>query len=175
MFDPYYLSADADKLRSLCGTGDPLKIAAELDMIVVYPHVVSPVGAYCVLNGGKDRVIMLSDRLEGRDLDIVAAHELGHDRLHYDLALASGSLDDGRVLANTSRMEFEANAFASHLLIDGDEVYSLAVEYGYDVWQMAQALDTHVDLLTIKISQMIAMGYDLRLPTDTKADFLKYY
>jgi Zn-dependent peptidase ImmA (M78 family) len=52
---------------------------------------------------------------------MVAAHELGHDRLHHHLARVS-PLKDFMLYDMTSRTEYLANLFASELLISDDEV-----------------------------------------------------
>ena len=55
--------------------------------------------------------------------------------------------------------EYEANAFASHILLDNDEVYSLAKE-GYDVFTLSQMIGSDVNLLLIKMQEMNKLGYD---------------
>ena len=68
--------------------------------------------------------------------------------------------------------EYEANAFASHLLLDNEEVYELARE-GYDVVQIAQAMNSHINLVLIKLQEMNKLGYDLRVPVEPDGRFLR--
>ena len=103
---------------------------------------------------------------------MVAAHELGHDMLHRDIA--SKKIMQEFVLFNVKNTtEYEANAFAAHILFDNDEVYELARE-GYTVEQMAKMMNCHVNLLLIKLQEMTKLGYaDLRMPMETDGCFLK--
>lgn len=68
--------------------------------------------------------------------------------------------------------EYEANAFAAHLLLDNDDVYALARE-GYDVVQMANAMNSHINLMLIKLQEMNKLGYDLRVPIEPDGRFLR--
>lgn len=120
----------------------------------------------------RQRMVFLNGRLDGPLRQIVLAHELGHDALHRSLATDSGILREFTLFNMQSITEYEANAFAAHLLLDNEEVYRLAVE-GYDLQEMAQILGTHMNLLLIKLQEMNRLGYDLRLPEPARPDFLK--
>jgi len=93
--------------------------------------------------------IVINDNLPYEVQLIVAAHELGHDRLHRafakDYALQEFVLYDMK-----SRPEYEANVFAAELLIDTDEVLKLARE-GFDQEQIAGQLKTDINLIGIKM------------------------
>ena len=53
-----------------------------------------------------------------------------------------------------------------------DEVYDLARE-GYDVVQMANAMNSHINLMLIKLQEMNKLGYDLRVPIEPDGRFLR--
>ena len=69
-------------------------------------------------------------------------------------------------------MEYEANAFAAHLLIDDDELNSY-LQQGYDVAQLASAMNTNINLMLIKLNEMNRMGRNYHLPYIPHADFFK--
>ena len=69
--------------------------------------------------------------------------------------------------------EYEANAFAAHLLIGEDEMTSL-FRSGYDLDGAASMLNVNPNLLLIKLREMNRMGRRFRLPFDPDAKFLKH-
>jgi Zn-dependent peptidase ImmA (M78 family) len=68
--------------------------------------------------------------------------------------------------------EYEANAFAAHLLIDTGECLEYARE-GYDVVQIASLMNSEINLMLIKLQELIRLGYNLRLPMEPRNDFFK--
>ena len=59
--------------------------------------------------------------------------------------------------------EYEANAFASHLIIDDDELIDL-MKQDYDVVQLSAAMGTNINLMLIKLNELNRMGWQLNLP-----------
>ena len=88
------------------------------------------------------RMMFLNPKMDTRLCRMVAAHEIGHDCRHRDLA-KDGALQEFVLFNMKDTTEYEANAFASHILLDSDQVYSLARE-GYDVVQLSQMLGSNV-------------------------------
>ncbi len=78
---------------------------------------------------------MINDALHARDKLLVAGHELGHDRLHQRLAKVA-PLKDFMLYDMTSRAEYEANVFASELLIE-DEAIEECIAEEMDYFQCA--------------------------------------
>ena len=68
--------------------------------------------------------------------------------------------------------EDEANAFASHLIIDDDELIDL-MKQDYDVVQLSAAMGTNINLMLIKLNGLNRMGWQLSLPYVPHSDFLK--
>ena len=60
-----------------------------------------------------------------------------------------------------TKHEYEANAFASHLIIDDDVV------------QLSAAMGTNINLMLIKLNELNRMGWQLNLPYVPHSDFLK--
>lgn len=59
--------------------------------------------------------------------------------------------------------EYEANAFASQILLENDEVYTLAKQ-GYDVVTIAQMLGADINLMLIKLQEMNRLEYEFKIP-----------
>ena len=71
-----------------------------------------------------------------------------------------------------TKHEYEANAFASHLIIDDDELIDL-MKQDYDVVQLSAAMGTNINLMLIKLNELNRMGWKLNLPYVPHSDFLK--
>ena len=72
----------------------------------------------------------------------------------------------------TSRIEYEANAFAAHLLLPDEEVLGL-LRSGRSLSETASLMNVGPDLLLIKLTEMERLGTDLRLPFEPDGTFLK--
>ena len=68
--------------------------------------------------------------------------------------------------------EYEANAFASHLLLDTDEMLEYA-HRGYGAVEVAQLKGGDINLVLIKLAELNKLGYDLRMPTEPDGCFFK--
>lgn len=102
---------------------------------------------------------------------MVIAHELGHDAEHRDRAKESkDGLKEFTLFQMKDTTEYEANAFASHILLDNEEVYDLA-RSGYDVVQIAQQMGSDINLMLIKLQEMNKLGYDFNIPYDPDSRF----
>ena len=105
--------------------------------------------------------------------NIVLLHELGHDALHRKEATKVGGFEEFNIFdVRDSRMEYEANIFATQIALPDDDFLELA-EQGYDVQQIASAMQSDVNLVALKADTLISQGYRLR-PQEHKNDFLKY-
>ena len=71
-----------------------------------------------------------------------------------------------------SRMEYEANIFATQIALPDDDFLELA-EQGYDVQQIARTMHSDVNLVALKADTLISQGYRLR-PQEHRNNFLKY-
>lgn len=103
---------------------------------------------------------------------IVCAHELGHALMHKALCVKQEGFLEYEIFDIQDDTEYEANAFASNLLIDEKEM----LEYfhdGYDVVQTARALNINVNLLLIKLIEMKDWdGVPLNVPYVPRRNFL---
>ena len=120
----------------------------------------------------KERHILLNSGMEHMVMQMVCGHEIGHDVFHRDLAKKGNALPEFTLFDMRSKPEYEANAFAAHLIIDNDELVEYMQE-GYDVVQLSAMMGTNINLMLIKLNEMNRMGWGLNLPYVPHADFLK--
>ncbi|PYG86698.1 uncharacterized protein DUF955 [Ruminiclostridium sufflavum DSM 19573] len=168
MINSFEIYKKATQLVQKSGTTNALKIADELGIKLYYENYENLLGMYTCR--WKHRFIFLNNNLDGSMLQIVLAHELGHDIFHRDLA--SNGLKEFALFDIRSITEYEANAFAAHVLLKNEDVLSLA-RAGYDVAQIASSLNSHINLLLIKMQEMNRMGFDFNMPYRAEGDFFK--
>lgn len=118
MINSKYLYEQANRIVKKAGTRNPINVARELG-IEIYWHdnLEDLLGLFTVIK--KKRAIVLNNRLEEYMLRMVMTHEIGHDTLHRDLAKNS-TFQEFVLFDIKSQAAYEANIFASHLLIDTD-------------------------------------------------------
>jgi Zn-dependent peptidase ImmA (M78 family) len=161
----------ANQIVRRCGTHDPHKIADELGIEIQYCPFKVQKGAYKVIL--RNRFIFIKDDLDPVMENIVLLHELGHDTLHRTEAVKSGGFEEFNIFdIRDSRMEYEANIFATQIALPDEDFLELA-ERGYDVQQIAQALNSDVNLVALKADTLISQGYRLR-QQEHRNDFLRY-
>ena len=80
----------ANSIVAQCGTRDPLRIARDLGIEVMYYPFNEQRGAYKVLM--RNRFIFVKNDLHPVMENIVLLHELGHDALHWEEATKVGRL-----------------------------------------------------------------------------------
>ena len=161
----------ANSIVRSCGTRDALKIASELGIYVHFLDDLSGLlGMYTYRY--KERHILLNSKMDEMVTQMVCGHEIGHDLFHRDLAKGSNPLPEFALFDMRSKPEYEANAFAAHLIIDDDELIE-NMHQGYDVVQLSAMMNTNVNLMLIKLNEMNRMGWQLNLPYIPRSDFLK--
>ncbi|MCL2578804.1 MAG: ImmA/IrrE family metallo-endopeptidase [Oscillospiraceae bacterium] len=111
---------------------------------------------YCRV--GTTRNIVVSDGVSDEELRFLIAHEIGHDQLHRNQDLF---FDKKPFSMLRSTLEYEANLFASELLLDDDEILELLASEEYDLLQMARMLYVDEALLDFKIFSLKQRGYDV--------------
>jgi Zn-dependent peptidase ImmA (M78 family) len=161
--------AKTNRLIRRYKTRSPFELEDVLGVVVRYSGDFTELkGMYAVLTGC--RFIIINAGLDEGTKRLVAAHELGHDRLHQDLAAANG-LREYSLYNMECRPEFEANVFAAELLIDTDALLELIYD-GADIFTAAKLLRTDANLIALKVSNLQRQGYDLKIP-EYNSSFLK--
>lgn len=161
----------ANHIYKHCGSRDPYIIANELGIQIIECPFDFQRGAYKVIK--RNRFIFVKEDLDPVMKNIVLLHEIGHDILHRNEATKAGGFQEFEIFdMRDSRMEYEANVFASQIALDDDEFLEYC-EFGYDTQQIACAMHSHINLVALKGNTLISQGYRLR-PQEHKNDFLKY-
>jgi len=165
-----YIRKEVERLVKDHETRDPFKIAKYLGIHILYDYDFESLkGMYKVIQ--RSRFIFINGNLNERDQRTICAHELGHDMLHREYA-KTASFQEFMLYDMRTRPEYEANIFASELLIDDDDIFPL-IDNEYDIYQIAGTLDEDMNLVLIKIDELRKQGYDVRAPYRPNSDFLK--
>lgn len=160
-----------NRLIKRCGTRNPYKVADELGIHILYRDFTKQRGAYKVIL--KNRFIFLQNGLHPVIEQIVLWHEIGHDVLHRKEAITAGGFKEFNIFdMRENRMEYEANIFASQASLPDDAILEY-IENGYDIQQIARAMNSDINLIALKVDTLIAQGYHLR-KQEHRNDFLKY-
>ena len=173
---PMYVSTSeivqkANSIVAQCGTRDPIRIARDLGIEVMYYPFNEQRGAYKVLM--RNRFIFVKNDLHPVMENIVLLHELGHDALHREEATKVGGFKEFEIFnMRDNRMEYEANLFAAQISLPDDDFLELA-ERGYDTQQIARTLHSDINLVALKADTLISQGYQL-CKQEHRNDFLKY-
>jgi len=165
-----YIRTEAERLAKYYETRNPFKIAQYLGIHILYDNDFESLkGMYKVIQ--RSRFIFINGNLSERDQRTICAHELGHDRFHREYA-KNASFQEFMLYDMQTRPEYEANIFASELLISDDDIFPL-IDNEYDIYQIAGALDEDMNLVLIKIDELRKQGYDVRAPYRPHSNFLK--
>lgn len=142
------------------GSRDPFRVARELDIDVLEEDFKQQKGAFCMVEGYP--FIFLNTHLGDAERIAVCAHELGHALLHRAEAEKSMICEFDLYNMKTD-IEYEANVFASELLIDESDLTDVLTR-GTDVYAAAKELGVNVNLLLIKLHEMNRRGCKYELP-----------
>ena len=170
MIDSQGIFRRADGLVRRFGSRQPETIAGELGIWIREESAFRDLlGMYTVR--WRHRMIFLNPSMSPPLRRMVIAHELGHDALHRDFA-RNRALQEFTLFNMKDAAEYEANAFAAHILLDNEAVLQTAGQ-GADVVQMAGLLNTDINLLLIKLQEMNRLGYDFRMPMTPDGSFFR--
>ena len=164
-----YIQNVANKLIKKFDTRDPFQLCQAIGVEVFYADLGSLKGMYKYLK--KNRFAVINENLDPFTKTLVCAHELGHDILHQNLA-RKVCLQEFILYDMKSRPEYEANLFASEILLPDDIIFNLARD-GYDIKQISKELCTDINLIALKVSSMNTRGYRFNNTIDAKSDFLR--
>ena len=170
MIDSVGIYKKANSLVQMHGTRNTIKLAQASGVEVIQVDYFNDLLGMYVYRW-KHRAMFLNDRMDEYLMQRVAGHELGHDAYHRELAKGEG-MKEFELFRMQSSTEYEANAFAAHLLIDTDECLDY-VRNGYDVVQIAKAMNSEINLMLIKLQELNRLGYHLRIPFEPRSDFFK--
>lgn len=168
--DSYQIYKNADRLVQHYGTNDPIELCDDMGiMLRDEPDFTDLLGMYTYR--WKHRIILMNPNINDTLYNMVVAHEIGHDQQHRHLANGQ-NLQEFQLFNITDMTEYEANAYASHIFIDENEMIDLFKE-GHDIATVAKMLYVNVNLLLIKTQEMNRLGMDFKLPYSPDARFFR--
>jgi len=92
---------------------------------------------------------------------IVILHEIGHHMLHKDIAK---SFKEFNIFDPTGNiMEYEANLFAAEIILPDHEIIDY-MKQGYAASQIAVAMNSDVNLIALKATDLKRRGLALNIP-----------
>lgn len=142
-----YIESEAKALTTKYQTRDPFEIAKGEGIAIYFrDDFVKLKGMYKVIL--KRRCVFINSQLPEEEMRYICAHELGHDMLHR-AATAKAGLCEYVLFDMKNKMEYEANTFAAHLLID-DLMVSHAAVNGMTSGELACELCVPESLILIK-------------------------
>lgn len=161
---------EIQKLKRRYDTSDPFELIRDLKINLWIRNGLGNLKGFYYMSHHQ-RYIVINADFNDRDLLMVAAHELGHDRFHQHLAKVS-PLKDFMLYDMTSRTEYQANVFASELLIS-DTVVEECIAENMDYFNLCSTVGFNPQLVTFKLYGMMQRGYKINLPETPNSTFLK--
>ena len=152
-----------------CGSRNPSDVADMLGIHLYYEDFSSLLGMYTCK--WRRRMIFINSNINGPVFNMVLAHEIGHDLFHR--SMAGQGLREYNLFGIKDETEQTANAFAAHLLLDERELSEQLLD-GRSISEISASMLVDENLTLIKLAQMNALGWDLRLPCPPRSDFIKY-
>ena len=166
-----YISRQAGALTRKYQTRDPYKICDALGVRIRYKDLGEDVKAFYFYQS-RIRSIVLNTRVSDTVRRVLTAHELGHDRLHQEMAMLRG-FQELELFDTVRTAEYEANLFAAELLIDDGELLALLNDESRSFFDAARALYIPAALLDFKFRVLKHKGYRVEAPFAARGDFLK--
>lgn len=166
-----YIASVADKLVTKYDTRNPYKICDELGIHIHLKDLGRDIKAYYFYQS-RIRNIVVNNRVSDVIRRILVAHELGHDRLHKDIAMLKG-FQEIELFDMAQPTEYEANLFAAELLIDDAELLERLNDEQASFFSVARELRIPADLLDFKFRVLKHKGYRIGAPIVARGDFLK--
>jgi Zn-dependent peptidase ImmA (M78 family) len=166
-----YISKTVDKLSKKYKTRDPYELCRALGVQIRLKDLGIGIKAYYFYQS-RIRSIVLNRRGSEPIRRILTAHELGHDRLHKEIAMLKG-FHEVELFDMASPIEYEANIFAAELLIDDNELLELLNDDNKSFFDVASELYVPAALLDFKFRVLKHKGYRIEAPYIANGDFLK--
>ena len=163
-YDQIY--TDVQKLIGQYKTRSPRDILEGRGVFLIpFESPTKLLGMYKIIK--RNRFVFYNPYVDDRIINMVLAHELGHDLYHKEqvkLGAAEYELFD----INTE-MEIEANIFAAHLLLDEKSLIE-DIREGYTYNQLVSLYDVNVNLMIFKLNEMHRMGMPI-VKNETNSKF----
>jgi len=166
-----YITREIQLLTMKYDTRDPYEICDGLDVKIRLKNLGKDIKAYYFYQS-RIRNIVLNCNVSEPIRRILVAHELGHDRLHQEIAMLKG-FQEIEMFDMAIPTEYEANIFAAELLIDDEELLELLNDDDKSFFGVARELGVPAALLDFKFRVLKHKGYRIEAPYIAHGDFLK--
>jgi len=166
-----YIASVAEKLTRKNGTRNPYELCDALGVRIRLKDLGTDIKAYYFYQS-RIRNIVLNSRVSETIRRILVAHELGHDRLHREIAMLKG-FQEVELFDMARPAEYEANIFAAELLIADDELLAILNDENASFFSAAKELYVPAALLDFKFRILKQKGYRMEAPYIAHGDFLK--
>lgn len=148
----------ANRIVENCNSRDPYQIADYLNINILERPFKFQLGAYKVIEG--NAFIFIKEDLDPVTMQIVLLHEIGHHVLHQTNLGIDAIFNESSLFGINNVMEYEANYFAAQIALPDEEFFEF-LELGYNVTQIAQALNTDPNLVALKVKILNQKGFRL--------------
>lgn len=166
-----YISKTINTLTQKHRSRDPFELCDALGIRVRYMQLKQIKGFYFYQS--RIRTIVLNSELGEETQRILCAHELGHACLHSEMLSNMRTLHEYEPYNAKNTAEYEANIFASELLIPDESIKELFQSDGKSFYSLAKELSVPAEFIDFKLRVMKAKGYDINIPYLAQSDFLK--
>lgn len=166
-----YISKTVKSLVKKHGSRDPFKLCDALGINVRYMQLKTIKGFFFYQS--RIRTIVLNSELPEEIVRILCAHELGHACLHAEMLVNMRTINEYEPFNAKSSFEYEANIFASELLVPDHSIKELFKNEGESFYSLAKELSVPAEFLDFKLRIMKTKGYDVDAPFLAQSDFLK--
>lgn len=160
MYKPEKAVEVANRIYKQYETRNPDKLAKYLNIIVMPRPFQKQKGAYKIVE--RNPFIFIKDNLHPVTRSIVMFHEIGHHLQHREQAIALGGFHEFVIFdMHDNLMEYEANMFAAQISLPDDDILELIYQ-GFDVGQIARAMNSDINLVALKVAALNNRGYHFR-------------
>ena len=166
-----YITSLAGSLTRKHATHDPYELCDALGIRIRLKDLGTDIKAYYFCQS-RIRNIILNTRVSDVVRRILVAHELGHDRLHKEIAMLKG-FQEVELFDMAVPAEYEANIFAAEVLIEDDELLELLNDKDKSFFGVARELYVPAALLDFKFRVLKHKGYRIDAPFIAHGGFLK--
>lgn len=162
-YDQIYL--DTKNLIKSHKSRDPKEILENRGVFLIpFSSRTKLLGMYKIIK--RNRFVFYNPYVEDPIINMVLAHELGHDFYHRDQV--KNGIAEYELFDIKTEMEIEANIFAAHLLLN-EETLLEDIKQGYTYNELASLYDVNVNLMIFKLNEMQRMGIPIsRNEADSK-------
>ena len=153
---------------------DPVRLAKAMNIYLRFDHLGTAPGCikgfFAIISRIKHITInyVLPEELQ----KVILAHEIGHVVLHKKEAQMS-AFHELELFDNVDQKEYEANIFASELLLSNEDVMD-AINEDQFFFDAARQLCVPPEMLDFKFRIMKKQGFKVESPIVSNGDFLKH-